>query len=117
MKESYINKNFRQETLIIIDQANEIIEEYQNQGMDLTLRQLYYQFVSRDIFENIIKNYTKLSTIISDARLAGLLDWEAIVDRTRSIKGLAHWNNPGEIIRSAYYSYRLDKWKNQKNYI
>jgi hypothetical protein len=30
-------------------QANEIIAEYATQGYDLTLRQLYYQFVSRDL--------------------------------------------------------------------
>lgn len=32
----------------MIDQANEIIEVYQGDGYDLSLRQLYYQFVSRD---------------------------------------------------------------------
>ena len=39
--EKYINKNFRKSSLNIIGQANEIIEEYSADNLQLTLRQLY----------------------------------------------------------------------------
>jgi hypothetical protein len=43
MKEAFIEKSFRNGTMALINQANEIIEEYRAQGFALTLRQLYYQ--------------------------------------------------------------------------
>ncbi len=106
----YMPKKFRSETLDIINEANIIISEFQAKGFDLTLRQLYYQFVVRGKMINEQKNYSKLSTIISDGRLAGLIDWMAIVDRTRFLRSLSHWDSPADIIKSAANSYRRDKW-------
>ena len=91
MKIQYIKKYFKKSSLKIIEQANSIIEEYQADGYSLTLRQLYYQFVSRDYFANKVKNYRALGHVINDARLAGLIDWNAIEDRTRNLKGQTHW--------------------------
>ena len=73
---------FRASSLAIIDQANEIIDEYQADGYDLTLRQLYYQFVARNLIPNSQSEYNKLGTAINNGRLAGLIDWDAIKDRT-----------------------------------
>lgn len=110
----YVQKRFQASSLAIIDMANQIIDEYQQQGFSLTLRQLYYQFVSRDLISNTQREYKRLGGIINDARLAGLIDWYAIEDRTRALRGLSHWDNPSEIIRSAAQSYRIDKWAEQK---
>jgi hypothetical protein len=42
----------------VIDQINAIIEEYARQDFTLTLRQLYYQFVARDLLEeNTLAQY------------------------------------------------------------
>lgn len=124
-KIKYKDFNFRQATLDIIDNANIIIREYLAQGFELTLRQVYYQFVSRELFpeswidpltgsKNSQKSYDKLGGIINDARLAGLIDWSAIVDRTRNVEKLAHWESPAGVIFAAEYSYRLDKWEGQE---
>ena len=99
--------------MYIISKANAIIDEYERQGFDLTLRQLYYQFVSRDLIPNRDTEYKRLGSIINDARLAGLIDWNAITDRTRNLRSLSHWRNPGDIIFSAARSYRIDKWAMQ----
>jgi hypothetical protein len=64
------------ESQAIIELANEILEDYSDQGFELTLRQLYYQFISRDYFPNTEKSYNNLGTIISRAREAGMLDWD-----------------------------------------
>lgn len=112
-KIAYVKKRFSTATLDIIEKANEIIEEYQAQGFDLTLRQLYYQFVSRGYIANKQHEYSRLGSIINDARLAGLVDWDAIVDRTRFTRSLSHWNKPKDILEAAASSFRLDKWKNQ----
>jgi hypothetical protein len=110
---AYIEKKFSPASIRVIEQANEIIEIYAAQGFDLTLRQLYYQFVSRDLIPNRDSEYKRLGAIVSDARLAGLIDWEAIVDRTRNLRQNSHWREPGDIISSAAYSYAIDKWEDQ----
>jgi len=117
MKIAYKDKRFSAATLVIIDQAREIIQEYANSGLTLTLRQLYYQFVARDLFANIQKNYSKLGRIISDGRMVGLIDWDSIEDRTRNIQSRGSWTTPGQIIQSCVYSFKLDRWDNQKNYV
>lgn len=109
----YENHNFRADSLRIIRVADEICREYKRMGFDLTLRQLYYQFVARDILPNNQKSYNRLGNIVNDARLAGLIDWDHIVDRTRNLRSLAHWNSPIDIIESAAHSFRYDKWASQ----
>jgi hypothetical protein len=101
------------ERLATIAAANKIIEEYKEQGYELTLRQVYYQFVSRGLIPNSQREYKNLGDIINDGRLAGLIDWDAIVDRTRNLRSTAHWEKPSEIIQSAADSFRLNKWLDQ----
>lgn len=97
--------------------AINIIEEYAAKGFDLTLRQLYYQFVARDLIPNQQKEYDRLGAIINRARLAGFIDWNHITDRTRNVEQNSHWSNPGSIIRSAAYSFMLDRWATQPHRI
>ena len=116
MREAFIDKTFSAGSLATIDQANEIIEDYRAQGYLLTLRQLYYQFVSKDLIENTLKSYKRLGAVLNDGRLAGLIDWAAIEDRTRELKTESHWDSPADIILASLRGYRLDKWANQDNY-
>jgi hypothetical protein len=113
----YIEKNFRGEALDIIQKANAICTSYQAQGFDLTLRQLYYQFVSRGWIDNKQSEYKRLGGVINDARLAGMLDWDFIVDRTRNMEQNSHWGSPADIIRSAARSFAIDKWAAQDTYV
>jgi len=110
----YIPKSFTASSLSIIEQANDIIQEYDEQGFSLTLRQLYYQFVSRDLIANKQSEYKRLGDIINNARLAGMVDWKSIEDRTRNLQRLAHWDSPSEILESCAEQFRFDKWSNQE---
>ena len=83
---TYTPKRFSAGSLAMIEKANEIIADYAAQGFTLTLRQLYYQFVSKDLLPNKQAEYKRLGSVINDARMAGMLDWEAIEDRTRNVK-------------------------------
>ena len=114
MREVFVPKDFRKDSYAVIVAANKIIDEYREQGYRLTLRQLYYQFVARDLIANTMRSYKRLGSIINDARLAGLVDWSAIEDRTRNLESNPHWHDPESIIASAAHSYRIDKWDNQK---
>jgi hypothetical protein len=111
---AYQEKRFAAKSQAIIENAKVIIEEYAADGYDLTVRQLYYQFVARDLIENSQRAYKRLGSVISDARLAGEIDWLTIVDRTRSLRGTTTWDDPQEIIRNSAYGYTEDKWADQE---
>lgn len=117
MKIAYIEKNFAASTWEVIDRANRIIAEYEEQGFTLTLRQLYYQFVRRNWVANKQKEYKRLGSIISDGRLAGMIDWDAIEDRTRSLSRLPHWDDPSDIVRAISRQFRVDMWQYQDDYV
>lgn len=116
-KIKYKDIKLKTKALQTVIAANKIIDEYTAQGYDLTLRQLYYQFVSRDLIPNSQKEYKNLGSVINDGRLAGLIDWNRIHDRTRNLRELSSWNDPSDIIDSAAAGYRNDLWRNQKHRI
>ena len=114
-KEFFVEHSFTAGTIAIVDQARMIINEYMEQGFNLTLRQLYYQFVARSWIENSYRSYKRVGSILGHARLAGLIDWEAIEDRTRELKRNPHWSNEKAMMKSAIGWFEIDKWKNQPN--
>lgn len=117
MYELFIHRRFTKSSERIIEQADAIIAEYQEQGFSLTLRQLYYQFVARDLLANEQKEYKRLGSIINDARLAGLIDWAAIEDRTRFLRDYLTYDNPREAGLSAARNYLEDLWDGQPHYV
>jgi len=117
MELKYRDIHLSKANLIRLDEVNQIIKSYQEQGYILTLRQLYYQLVSRDIIPNNVKEYGKLSTLLKEGRMAGIVDWDAIEDRLRRPDKPAAWNNPEEIIDACIKQYRCDRMNGQENYI
>lgn len=101
----------------LLKQIIEIVNAYSAQNITLTNRQLYYQLVSRDIIPNADAIYKRICTFITDARYAGLIDWEAIEDRGRTPEKHSDWANIKNLIKSATYSYRLPRWKDQDYYV
>lgn len=100
-----------------IEECNAIIEEYQGQGLRLTLRQLYYQLVSRNLIPNEERTHKNLSTLVSDARMAGEMDWDAIEDRVRQPRQNSEFDDLGDLVEAACASYRLPRWKDQTAYV
>jgi hypothetical protein len=117
MKEFFIARKFTTKSLELIARCEAIIVAYQADGFDLTLRQLYYQCVVANLFPNSQKSYNNLGSLISDARLAGLIDWDAIKDRGRSTRINPHWDSPADIVESAAASFRVDRWENQSCFV
>jgi hypothetical protein len=109
-KITYQNKRFSEASLSLIKTCNAIIAQYTAQGFTLTLRQLYYQLVSRGVIPNEQKEYKRVGSVINDARLAGKIDWNALEDRTRNVKSVSHWDSPEEIIEAIADQFRMDKW-------
>jgi hypothetical protein len=115
MIETFEDVRFRPATLALIEHANRIIDEYRALGFTLTLRQLFYQFVSRPALglENSVGDYKRLGRTVTDARRGGLIDWGAIEDRTRNVRSLPTWDDPSSIVSACAYQYREDVWANQ----
>lgn len=113
----YQEKKFNTKSLSTIETAEQIIGEYQNQGYTLTLRQLYYQFVSRNLIENTEKSYKALGAVINDARVAGLLPWNGIEDRARESHIPYTNEDMQEVFRGLETFYSVDMWERQPTYV
>lgn len=123
-KIEYVPKKFVSWQEDLIDHVNNIVTTYKAQGYDLTLRQVYYQFISRDLLPerwadaatgstNNQRAYKNLGELINSGRLAGVIDWHSIEDRTRELTRNSHWDGPEDIIQAAASSFAIDKWVGQ----
>lgn len=112
-KQAYIFKRFAPASLALIETINSIISEYQRQGFVLTVRQLYYQLVARDVIPNTLRSYKNIASLLNDARLAGAVDWDMIEDRTRAFVRRTRWGSGSEIVEACVRSYHQDQWINQ----
>jgi hypothetical protein len=113
VKQQFIDWAPRGASAEMVTKAEEICIEWGRQGYDLTLRQLYYQFVSRDLIPNTFESYKRLGGIVDKARLAGLLDWSYIVDRTRNVYSTDGADTtPEDAIQSVAGGYQLPRWDN-----
>lgn len=117
MKIAYTDQRFHGATRKVIDQANVILAEYAAQGHVMTLRMLYYQFVARDLMGNTMASYKRLVKIMTDARLAGQVDWDHITDRTRWVEEAPVWNSTLDMMYAAARSYNIDRWADQPSYV
>ena len=115
-KRKYKDVKFRQEALVLVQTLNEIVDEYIEQDLTLTLRQLYYQCVSRDIVPNTEASYKRVGSVVSDARLAGLLDWDAIEDRMRKPDVPPQWESISDLVEVAIEQFRLPRMEGQLRY-
>lgn len=113
MKETFIRKVFNAKHEALIRTAESIMTRYSAAGYDLSLRQLYYQFVAHHGLANTEQNYKLLGNVISDARDAGRLDWETMVDRGRVATIWATYDDPADLIASSRYRYAVKMWENQ----
>lgn len=114
MKQFYKAFRLRGASLAMVEKINEIADDYMRQGYTLTLRQLYYQLVSRNIISNTERSYKNLGALVNDARLAGLIDWDAIEDRGRAFKRRGNWASGGEILKGCALSFHMDMWHGQE---
>jgi hypothetical protein len=111
--ETFTAKRFQTRTLDLIGKMNDIVANYMDRGFVLTLRQLFYQLVARTIIENHQSDYKRVGSIVNDARLAGLMDWDGIEDRTRHLRKPPWWTSPSDVIAAAAKQYREDLWRDQ----
>lgn len=109
----YAEKNFGEEALRLVRIADAISSRYEAAGMAMTLRQLHYQFVKDNLYQNSKSSYDRLKSIVKDGRMAGLISWTAIEDRVRNLVALPTYDSPADVLRAARETYRIDLWAGQ----
>jgi hypothetical protein len=128
VKQTYEVYKPKPETLAIIKDLNGVVTQYIRSGYSLTVRQLYYQMIARDLFpdtwidpetgtKNNQANYKKLVALLGKARMGGLVDWDAIEDRGRNLVKPSSWDSPQQIMSAVANQYKINLWDTQPYYI
>ncbi|MDW3096534.1 MAG: hypothetical protein R8J41_00400 [Alphaproteobacteria bacterium] len=86
-------------------------------GHPLTLKQLHYRMVSLGLAHNSQHNYDRLVTVMTNARLRGLTDWDAIQDHTAVADALQQWSTPAEMLAHAARTFAVPKWAAQSLHV
>ena len=105
--------SLQKKTLDLIKEAFNVLSEYN----PMTLRQVYYQLVSKQIIENKKSEYQRLDNALILARKEGLIPYDWIEDRTRRPRDIAMWEDLKDYLEAVRYSYRKNIWSRQKNYV
>ncbi len=101
----------------IINSIIEVCNEYRRGGYVLTLRQLYYQLVGKDLIPNKDKVYKKLSSLKDEVVYSGMVDWDVFEDRGRVPSTPYYENSIADALSYTADGYRLNRQKNQKNHV
>jgi len=103
----------------LVSEVNAVLHEY---DVALTLRQLFYQLVSRHVFANTESNYKHLSRVLVKAREQEDVDAARIEDRSRQVLGQGDWgyespesflSNVERGLKEAWKRFSLTLWEDQ----
>lgn len=117
MKEAFITNRFSSKSRGLLAKINTIMEQYAEDGYDVSLRQLFYLLAGHGHIPKTEKSYKNLGNLVSNARLAGLIDWGMIRDRGRSAAHASHCESIPDIISRMKYGFAVDMWTRQLAYV
>ena len=80
----------------------------------LTLRQLFYALVSAGAIPKTDQSYAKLKRVLRDLREDGVIPWDWLVDRTRSVFRADTWDGVAAVLRDTARLYRRDLMRDQE---
>jgi hypothetical protein len=70
--------------------------------------------VSRDVIPNNQKSYKRLGSVVNDARLAGLIDWEPLGGpHPEPATACRTGRQPSSIIDACASQFKNDLWRDQ----
>ena len=105
--------SLQNKTLNLIEAAATVLEEYH----PMTLRQVYYQLVSRHVIENTKSQYQRLSNALVKARQEGIIPFEWMEDRVRRPRVVSMWQGLPDFLETVCHAYRRDIWDGQSRYV
>jgi hypothetical protein len=93
----------------MLDVAVEVLAETR----PMTVRQVYYQLVARQVIENSRAQYQAVSNLLVEARKDGSIPWGWIEDRLRRPRPVPMWGDLADFAEAAERAYRRDVWATQ----
>jgi hypothetical protein len=102
-----------QKTRTLLETADSILTAHN----PMTVRQVYYQLVSRQVIKNDRSQYQAVSNALVQARQEGFIPWEWIEDRLRRPRAVSMWGSLPAFGDTVLSSYRRDVWGCQPRYI
>jgi hypothetical protein len=101
-----------------IDRVKQTIIEVLEADHPMTVRQVFYQLVVRDVVEKTELEYSRtVVRLLSEMRLEGELPFEWITDSSRSRSDLQSFNSPAEAVRETAKFYRRNAMNESAAYI
>ncbi len=97
----------------LLDEAHDILADHH----PMTVRQVYYQLVSRQVIKNSRGQYQAVSNALVAARKAGEIPWAWMEDRTRRPRRVSMWDSPADFAETVEHAYRRDVWASQPRYL
>ncbi len=110
-------------TPLYLDRLNKVIDILNElkDYLPVTVRQIHYQLVGKNLVENTTSKYNDLSKMLKYARIDGYIPWEIIEDRIRQAYLNRGWQDQEGFLTSERKNflegYRRDLQQGQKNYI
>jgi hypothetical protein len=101
------------ETAVLCDTIVAVLEEMN----PMTVRQVYYQLVARQLIPNNRSQYQATSTLLVRLRQDGTVPWEWIEDRNRRPRTVQMWDDLDDFVRTVRGAYRRDVWQDQPIYV
>lgn len=95
----------------------EVAREVLREAHPMTVRQVYYQLVSRLVIENGRSAYQAVSKLLAEARKSGEVPWEWIEDRLRRPRAPGMWSGLPDYADTVRQCYRRDVWQDQPAYL
>jgi len=109
-------RGLAKQTKALINAARTILEAEH----PMTVRQLFYRLVSARVIDNCRGDYQRVSKAMTLARTQGSVDYDMIVDRSRTSYRSTDWKNLGELTKAmerALENFRRDRWQDQPHHV
>lgn len=100
-------------TIALVAAIMAIADEYDR----MTIRQLYYQLVSRGVIEKTEQAYKRVCDVSANMRVRGDLPYGKIADGSRQRRRASQWRSARDLMESAVGQYRKDYWLHQPEHI
>lgn len=100
-------------TLGFIQEINTILNEMDS----MTIRQVYYQLVSKHLIPNNINSYKNFDRIAVRGREKGLIDADKIIDTSKPVLIPNQWNNLSDFLNDVKDAYTKNKWQDQPYHV
>lgn len=83
----------------------------------MTVRQVYYQLVARQVIKNNRSQYQAVSNLLVNARKEEVIPWQWIEDRLRRPRRVSMWSGLNDFAKTVCQAYRRDVWDTQPKHL